>query len=42
VYTSDYQETENPVDILSINSILVNVDIIAGSYVNGKKKSNYL
>ena len=30
VYTSDYQESENPVDILSINSILVNVDIISG------------
>ena len=28
VYSSDYQESENPVNILSINSILVNVDII--------------
>ena len=37
VYTSDYQESENPVDILSINSILVNVDIISGSYVNGQR-----
>ena len=35
VYTSDYQESENPVNILSINSILVNIDIISGSYVNG-------
>ena len=34
VYTSDYQEYENPVDILSI---LVNVDIISGSYVNGQR-----
>jgi len=37
VYTSDYQESENRVDILSINSILVNVDIISGSYVNGQR-----
>jgi len=36
-YTSDYQESENPVDILSINSILVNVDIILGCYVNGQR-----
>ena len=35
VYSSDYQESENPVNILSINSILVNVDIISGSYLNG-------
>jgi len=26
VYTNDYQESENPVNILSINSILVNID----------------
>ena len=31
VYTNDYQESENPVNILSINSILVNIDIISGS-----------
>ena len=35
VYSSDYQEKENLVNILSINSILVNVDIISGSYLNG-------
>ena len=29
------QESERVVDILSVNSILVNVDIISGSYVNG-------
>ena len=29
------QESERVVDILSINSILVNIDIISGSYVNG-------
>jgi len=38
VYTSDYQESENPVKILNINSILVNIDIISGSYVNGIEK----
>lgn len=37
VYTADYQESENPVNILSINSILVNIDIISGSYVNGQR-----
>jgi len=37
VYTNDYQESENPVNILSINSILVNIDIISGSYVNGRR-----
>ena len=35
VYTSDYQESENPVNILSVNSVLVNIDIISGSYLNG-------
>jgi len=37
VYTNDYQESENVINILSINSILVNIDIISGSYVNGKR-----
>ena len=37
VYTADYQESENPVNILSVNSILVNIDIISGSYVNGQR-----
>ena len=37
IYTADYQESENPVNILSINSILVNIDIISGSYVNGRR-----
>ena len=36
-YTADYQESQNPVNILSINSILVNVDISSGSYVNGQR-----
>ena len=34
-----FHESENPVNILSINSILVNTDIISGSYVNGKTKN---
>ena len=37
VYTSEYQESENAINILSINSILVNIDVISGSYVNGQK-----
>jgi len=32
--TESYQESEGVVNIVSINSILVNVDIITGSYVN--------
>jgi len=26
LYTTDYQESENPVNIISVNSILVNID----------------
>jgi len=37
LYTSDYQESENPVNILSVNSVLVNIDIISGSYLNGQR-----
>ena len=33
-YSANYQESENVVNILSVNSILVNIDIIWGSYVN--------
>ena len=35
LYTSGFNESENMVNILTINSILVNVDIISGSYVKG-------
>ena len=35
LYTSGLHEFENMVNILTINSILVNIDIISGSYVNG-------
>ncbi len=35
VIDAGYNESTNIVDIMTINSILVNVDIIAGSYVNG-------
>ena len=35
LYTSGFNESENMVNILHINSILVNIDIISGSYVNG-------
>jgi len=34
VYTTNYHESENVVNIMNINSILVNIDIIMGSYVN--------
>ena len=35
IYTATYNESEQVVNILSINSILVNSDIITGSFVNG-------
>ena len=38
-YTEGFHESENVVNILSINSILVNIDIISGSYVNRTTKS---
>ena len=34
LYTSGFNESENMVNILTIKSILVNIDIISGSYVN--------
>ena len=34
-YTSGFNESENMVNILTINRILVNIDIISGSYING-------
>ena len=34
-YTSGFHESENMVNILTINSILVDIDIISGRYVNG-------
>ena len=37
-YTGGFHESENVVDILSINSIL-DIDIISGSYVNGTTKN---
>ena len=37
-YVEGFHESENVVNILSINSILVNIDIIGGSYVNGTTK----
>ena len=39
LYTSGFNKSENMVDILTINSILVNIDIISGSYVNGSTQS---
>ena len=35
LYTSVFNESENMINILTINSILVNIDIISGNYVNG-------
>ena len=34
LYTSGFHESDSMVNILIINSILVNIDIISGSYVN--------
>ena len=35
LYTSGFHKSEDTVNILTINSILVNIYIISGSYVNG-------
>ena len=34
LYTSGFNESDIMVNILTINSILVNIDIISGSFVN--------
>ena len=39
IYTLSFQESENVVNILSINSLLVNLDIISGSYVNSSSQN---
>ena len=38
-YTGGFHKLENVVNILSINSILFNIDIISGSYINGTTKN---
>ena len=38
-YTKGFHESEKVFDILSINSILVNIDIISESYVHGTTKN---
>ena len=38
LYTAGFHESGNMVNILTINSILVNIDIISGSYVNGSTR----
>jgi len=39
VYEEGIHETDSVVNILSINSILVKVDVIGGSYVNGRMQN---
>ena len=39
LYTSRFHESENMGNILTINNILVNIDIISGSYVNGSTQT---
>jgi len=39
IYKEGIHESQNVVNILSINSILMNVDVIGGSYVNGKTQN---
>ena len=41
LYTSGFHELENIVNILTINSILVNIDIISGSYVHGSTQPQF-
>ena len=37
IINNGYNESQNIIDIMKINSILVNIDIISGSYVNGSQ-----
>jgi len=39
IYKEGIHESQNVSNILSINSILVNVDVIGGSYANGKTQN---
>ena len=39
IYKEGIHESQNVVSLLSINSILVNVDVIGGSYVNGRTQN---
>ena len=39
IYTLAFQESENVVNILSINSLFVDIDIISGRYVNGSTQN---
>ena len=39
LYTSAFHESENMVNILTINSILVNIDIISVRYVNSSTQT---
>jgi len=39
IYKEGIHESQNVVNILSINSILVNVDVIGGSHVNGRTQN---
>jgi len=42
VYTAAYHKSENVVNVMNINSILVNIDIITGSYLNGRSSPWYI
>ena len=39
IYTTNYQESENVVNIFSVNSLYVNRDIIEESYVKGSQRN---
>ena len=38
VYSAAVQESENVVNVLSLNSILVSIDLISGSYLKGTRE----
>lgn len=39
IFSQGSYESENPVNILDVSSILVNIDIVQGSYLNGSQSS---
>lgn len=39
LYSDEFNQSTNPVDIMRVNTWLIKADIISGSYLNGKKEN---
>ena len=40
ILAAGYHESPNPVNIITVNSIIVNCDVVKGSYINGVKSNH--